>query len=152
MGIKGLNVVLAAFVALSLFGCTTTGSPIRTERVKSIIPGKTTSSDLSGLFGTPTVLEAQSTDTSFALFPEKNDYDMIYFYRYAFSYRYPIFLVVYMGEFGKTKTDRLWVLVNEKTGTVEDYAFKQYERDTIFGRSPMNSATKNDGVESSPAK
>lgn len=80
------------------------------------------------------------------------DGDKIYFYRYSFNYKYPVFLVLYMGEFGKTKTDRLWVLVNEKTGTVVNYAFKQYERDTLFGMSPINSATKNDGVESSTAK
>lgn len=149
---KRSRIALTLFLALSLFGCATTGSPIRTERVQSIIPGKTTSSDLSGLFGTPTVLVEQSTNTSFALFPEMKDGDKIYFYRYSFNYKYPVFLVLYMGEFGKTKTDRLWVLVNEKTGTVVNYAFKQYERDTLFGMSPINSATKNDGVESSTAK
>jgi len=157
---KGPNIFLAVFLAASLLGCVTTGATIRTERVKSIIPGKSTKSDLLDMFGAPAsiaerdeILTLSSTaimgkpfssrfsyrlraDTFFALFPLVDEYHRVYYYYYAVSYTYPVWYVLYFGENGKTKTDRLWVLVNEKTEIVEDYAFKRYEEDTVFGRSP----------------
>ena len=75
-------------------------------------------------------------DTFFALFPPADEYRRVYYYYHAVSYKYPVWYVLYFGENGKAKIDRLWVLVNEQTGIVEDYAFKRYGEDTVFGRSP----------------
>jgi hypothetical protein len=157
---KGPNIFLAALLAALFLGCATTGTAIRTERVKSIVPGKSTKSDLLDMFGAPMtvasrdeILTLSSTaimgkpfsnrfsyrlraDTFFALFPPVDEYRRIYYYYHAVSYKYPVWYVLYFGENGKTKIDRLWVLVNEQTGIVEDYAFKRYGEDTVFGRSP----------------
>ncbi len=157
---KGPNIFFAIFLTALFMGCATTGVPIGTERVKSIIPGTSTKSDVFERFGVPAsiavrdeILTISSTaimgkpfssrfvyrlnaDTFFSLFPPVDEYHRVYYFCYAVSYTYPVWYVLYFGENGKTKTDRLWVLVNEKAGLVEDYAFKRYEEDTIFGRSP----------------
>lgn len=157
---KGPNLFLAVFLTALFLGCATTGAPIRTERVKSIIPGKSTKSDLLDMFGAPASVAAPGetltlsstaimrkpfsnrfsyrlrADTFFALFPPADEYHRVYYFYHAVSYTYPVWYVLYFGENGKTKTDRLWVLVDERTGIVEDYAFKRYGEDTVFGRSP----------------
>ena len=43
-----------------------------------------------------------------------------------------------MNESGEATADRLWVLVNEESGLVEDYAFKKHGEPTFFaGDAPM---------------
>lgn len=157
---KGPNIILAVLLSTLLLGCATTGATIRTERVKSIVPGRSTKGELLDMFGAPEAIASQDetitlsstaimgkpissrfvyslgADTFFALFPPADEYHRVYYFFHAVSYKYPVWYVLYFGENGKTKTDRLWVLVNEKTGLVEDYAFKQYGEDTVFGRSP----------------
>jgi hypothetical protein len=157
---KGPNIFLAVFLTTSLLGCVTTGAAIRTERVKSIIPGKTTKNDLLDMFGAPASVSGRDetltlssaaimgkpfsnrfsyrlrADTFFALFPHADEYRRVYYFFHAVSYTYPVWYILYFGENGKTKTDRLWVLVDEHTGVVEDYAFKRYGEDTVFGRAP----------------
>ncbi len=157
---KGPSAFFAVFLMMFFLGCATTGAPIRAERVKSIIPGKSTKNELLDMFGAPMVIASRDetltlsstaimgkpfsnrfsyrlrADTFFALFPPVDEYHQVFYYYHAISYKYPVWFVLYFGENGKTKTDRLWVLVNEKTGLVEDYAFKQYGEDTVFGRSP----------------
>jgi hypothetical protein len=157
---KGQHVFLASFLTALFLGCAATGAPIRAEQVNSLIPGKSTKSELLDRFGVPASIAARdetlalsspsimgrpfwgrfvyylSSDTFFALFPPADEYHRIYYFYYALSYRYPVWYILYFGENGKTRTDRLWVLVNEKTGIVADYAYKQYGEDTVFGRSP----------------
>jgi hypothetical protein len=157
---KGPNIFIALLLAGSLLGCVTTGTAIRTERVQAIIPGETTKSDLLDMFGAPASVSARDetvtlpstaimgspfsnrfsyrlrADTFFTLFAPADEYHRVYYFFHAVSYTYPVWYVVYFGENGKTKTDRLWVLVDERTGTVEDYAFKRYGEDTVFGRAP----------------
>ena len=152
--------ILAACLVMSIASCAHVGRPIPDKQVQSIIPGKTTKSDLIEMLGSPsemvtrdgtidipTIIAASHSnpypyytvrgDTFFTLFPEANDSDRVYYYHYSVKWDYPpVFLLLYYAEFGKTKSDRLWVLVNEKTGIVQDYAFRQYEKDTVFGRSP----------------
>jgi len=69
------------------------------------------------------------------LFPQAGEYDRVHFFESRISSSYPVPLFVYWGAHYVTKTDRLWALVNEKTGVVEDYAFKQYEQAVVFGSS-----------------
>ncbi len=154
------NIFILVLLMMLLAGCATTGKPIRTEQVQSIIPGKSTKGDLLDMFGVPLAIASRDetltlsspaitgkpfsrqlsyrlrADTFFALFPPADEYYRIYYFYHVVSYTYPVWYVLYFGENGKTKTDRLWVLVNEKTGIVEDYAFKRYGEDTIFGRAP----------------
>ncbi len=157
---KGPTIFLAVFFAASLPGCVTTGTAIRTERVKAIIPGETTKSDLLNMFGAPASVSARDetltlsstaimgkafsnrfsfrlrADTFFALFASADEYHRVYYFFHAVSYTYPVWYILYFGENGKTKTDRLWVMVDEHTGIVENYAFKRYGEDTVFGRAP----------------
>ncbi len=158
---KRQKIFLAALLATSLLGCVATGVPLRTEQVKSIVPGKSTKNDLLDMFGAPASIASRNetltlpspaimkkplsnrfsyklrADTFFTLFPPVDEYHRIYYFYRAVSYTYPVWYILYFGENGKTKTDRLWVLVNEKTGLIEDYAFKRYEEGTIFGRAPQ---------------
>jgi hypothetical protein len=76
------------------------------------------------------------TDTFFALFASAAEHHRIYYFYHAVSYRHPVWYLVYFGEGGHMSTDRLWVLVDEQTGIVEDYAFKEYGEDMLFGRNP----------------
>jgi hypothetical protein len=157
---KGPNIFLALLLASSLLGCVTSGNAIRAERVKSVIPGKTTKSDLLDMFGAPASVSGRDetvtlastaimrkafsnrfsyrlrADTFFALFAPADEYHRVYYFFHAVSYTYPVWYIVYFGENGKTKADRLWVLVDEHTGIVEDYAFKRYGEDMVFGRAP----------------
>lgn len=157
---KGPKIFLTALLTALVAGCVTTGAPIRAERVNSIIPGESTKSDLFDMFGAPAAVASRdetltlsstaimgnpfsysfvyrlSADTLFALFLPVDEYRRVYYFCYAVSYTYPVWYILYFGENGKTRTDRLWALVNEKTGIVEDYAFKRYGENTVFGRSP----------------
>jgi hypothetical protein len=154
-----LHRILAACLVISVAGCAHVGHPIQDKQVKSIIPGKTTKNELIDLLGSPldvvsrdgtinipTIMVASHSnpypsyavrgDTFFTLFPKASDSDTIYYYHYSVKWDYPpVFLLLYFAEFGKTKTDRLWVLVNEKTEIVEDYAYKKYDKNIVFARS-----------------
>ncbi len=163
---KAAKILLALLLTALLAGCVARGAPLSAERVKSIIPGKSTKGDVLGMFGAPVSIAVQNemlavprpasmisafsgtgallpggatyrlgADTFFALFPTATEYHRVYYFYRSVSYRYPVFYLVYFGENGWAKTDRLWVLVEERTGIVEDYAFKKYGQDTVFGRT-----------------
>jgi hypothetical protein len=139
-----------------------TGKQIREEQVKAITPGSTTKSELFERFGAPTAVVVRDevtaitspsawsaplqnrfdysfdANTFFELFPttrESNEYHRVYYYHYVVSSKVGYILILGLYESGKTKTDRLWVLVNEKMGTVEDYAFKKHGEKVLFGMS-----------------
>ncbi len=79
------------------------------------------------------------SDTFFELFAsgrEPGEYYRIYYYDYVVSSKTGYIFVVAFYESGTTETDRLWVLVNEKTGIVEDYVFKKYNQKALFGKTP----------------
>ncbi len=155
---KGQTLILAVPLTMLLMGCMTTGKPISTDMVQTIIPGTSTRDDLLDKFGVPATIASRgeiltlsspanrkkqfeiavnrlNADTFFTLFPPADDHHRIYYFCYMVSYHYPVWYILYVGENGNTKTDRLWVLVDDKTGIVTDYAFKRYEKDTIFGRN-----------------
>ncbi len=78
-------------------------------------------------------------DTFFELFASgggPDEYHRIYYYDYVVSTRTSHMFVVAFYDSGTIETDRLWVLVNEKTGIVEDYVFKKYNRKALYGRNP----------------
>jgi hypothetical protein len=141
-----------------------TGSPIREDQVKMIMVGKTTKNDLFEWFGAPMAAAARNeiavissptiwthapgmmtggsysieSNAFFELFAQEhdlNEYHRIYYFDYTASYRSAYIFVLAFYESGYTKSDRLWVLMNEKTGLVEDFAFKKYGEKVVFGRA-----------------
>jgi hypothetical protein len=145
-----------------------TGQPIGDNQVAAIAPGTTTKYDLLERFGAPaaivargevTVIDAPLTwaapyrtevsgsfggDTVYELFPpagERGDYRRIYCYRHVVSRKMIYFMLLALYERGDTASDLLWVLVNEKTGIVEDYAFRKSGATTVFG-APRRAAPR----------
>lgn len=130
------------------------GVPLLHKTVNQLQAGKTTRAEVLKWFGPPLSIvtkgetltivhgapsrpgsmvaeasyETVQADTFFELFSTKHtitDRDRIYYYQYAVSYKYTVFLLVYMNETANTRSDRLWVLIDEQTGLVEDYVFRK---------------------------
>ena len=137
-----------------------TGQSIGDDRVRAIVPGTTTKGDLLESFGAPAailargevaVVDVPSTwaapdrseysgsfdaDTLYELFPKapgSDEYRRIYYFRHVVSRKTIFFMLVAVYGRGDTTSDRLWVLVDEKTGIVEDYAFRKSGAVTVFG-------------------
>ncbi len=137
-----------------------TGKPISEDNVAATTPGTTTKNELFERLGAPTAIVAGdevtvvatpptwaapyrrgstysfAADTFYELFPaarESGEYRRIYYYHHVASRKMNYFMILAVYESGETKADRLWVLVNEKTGIVEDYAFKKSGATTVFG-------------------
>ncbi len=87
--------------------------------------------------GIPIEYRLQS-DTFFELFAgrELGEYHRIYYYEYVKSSLTGYIFVIAYYESGETETDRLWLLVNEKTGIVEDFVFKKHNEKAFFGPAP----------------
>lgn len=133
-----------------------TGNRISDQQIKTIQPGKTTKQEIIALFGAPMGIAVQGeattvlapteyrygpsgiqhrgsrevqADTLFELFSVRHsytDYDRIYYYYDASSSKIVYWFLFYVYESGNTKVDQLWVLMNEKTGIVEDYVYRQH--------------------------
>ncbi len=72
--------------------------------------------------------EIQS-ETWYALFQVRTDapigdFRRIYYYRYTLDKHSMVPLPFYFREYGDTRVEELWLLVNEKNGIVEDYFFR----------------------------
>jgi hypothetical protein len=131
-----------------------TGEPIKDKQVIMVEPGKTTKKELFEWFGAPMAIAARdeitvipsvtgslggslrrghykiNSDTFFELFSadhELSEYHRVYYYRYAAAKKTGYFAVFAVYEIGKIMIDNLWVLVNEKTGVVEDYVFRKQD-------------------------
>ncbi len=156
---------LIALIPVLFTGCAFSGSAIRPDRVQSLVPGISTKSQLFEKFGVPAIISAKDeimtlsvapvpsgsnpnlgrsavkfrSDTFFTLFPPADEYHRVYYYYRVYTTSYPVWYILYFGTNGKTETDRLWVLVNEKTGLVKDYAYKRYGQDTVFGMPRIGS-------------
>ena len=141
-----LLVVMGAFF---LSGCismsTHSGTPIEQEQLEKIQHGKTTKHEVFEWIGPPMsvasrnemisipapfqwdtkmALGPQSSESWFELFSsgrEFNEYHRVYYFYYARS-KYKYDFMVYKTV--ETDFDKLWLLVNEQTGTVEDYKIK----------------------------
>jgi len=130
------------------------GTRIQTEQLNKIQPGKTTKNEVFEWIGPPIAVLASSefypvpmpfifkekpattrharsfiqSDTFFELFSSQHqfhEYHRVYYFYYAVS-RWTNYSGVFVNvETTKTKFDKLWLLVNEKTGIVEDYKFRK---------------------------
>lgn len=148
---------------MQAYGCpiASPGAGMRLDdhEVRSVEPGKTTKRGLLLRFGAPTTIAGLSeildisvppeepliqdssqyvmeSDALFELFlagHQLNEYHRIYYYHSITRSDFIVGLFVFDYRGRKTKTDRLWVLVNEQTGLVEDYAFKRFGEHTLFG-------------------
>ena len=151
--IKTNSLIIIFSLSLLLSGClipfsASSGTRIETEQLNKIQPGKTTKNEVFEWIGPPMAVLASNefnpvpmpfmwesrvrssiqSDTFFELFSSKyqfHEYHRVYYFYYAVSRK-----TGYIGPFvsvetTKTKFDKLWLLVNEKTGIVEDYKFRK---------------------------
>ena len=129
------------------------GTEIKASRVTKIQPGKTLKREALEWFGAPITISAPGetivipkvstpdkeyrvprrativeSDTYFDLFspgPEITGYHRVYYFHFSESKELMYFLMVATYDQIDTKFDKLWLLINEKTGIVEKYFFKQ---------------------------
>ena len=149
------------------------GRLIPEASVKALRPGVTTKGELFERFGPPAAVLApgetaamfpevgrdlpvrpwgasvrMDADTAFELFPpataEGREYRRIHFFRRSGDDAAILMLIFWIDSDHRTDTDRLWALVDERTRTVEDYAYRKAGGPTVFGRSrfppPVNPA------------
>ncbi len=129
------------------------GTEIKAARVAQIQPGKTLKRDALEWFGAPMTISAQGelvvvpkasvpdkeyrvprrstmveSDTFFELFSpevEFTKYHRVYYFYFSENRNLMYFLFLAKYDEIETKFDKLWLLVNERTGIVEDYFFKE---------------------------
>lgn len=131
----------------------TYGKVIKEDKVKMIQPGKTTKEEIIQWFGIPTIIQKSGekesqekkevaevgimgpfggvvSQPSFDLFSSKHkitDDHRIYVYTFTKS-KGASFNFLFFGSMDTHSfTDKLLVLVNEKTGIAEDYIFRKEE-------------------------
>jgi hypothetical protein len=76
------------------------------------------------------------SDAFFELFlplAEPGSARRIYYHRHVEDESTVWFLLFWVGSTGRTATDRLWTLVDERTGIVEDYAYQKSGEMLVFG-------------------
>ena len=129
------------------------GSEIKAARVAQIQPGKTLKRDALKWFGIPMTISARdevvvvpkasipdneyrvprrptvvNSDTFFDLFTsdvELTKYHRVYYFYFSESRDLTYYLILAKYDEIETKFDKLWLLVDERTGIVEDYFFKE---------------------------
>lgn len=157
--IKTHSLIIIFSLSLLLSGCVqsvSSGTRIQTEQLNKIQPGKTTKNEVFEWIGPPMAVLASNefnpvpmpfmystfahrsiqssiqSDTFFELFSSQHqfhEYHRVYYFYYAVS-TFSEFWMIARFENRKTELDKLWLLVNEKTGIVEDYKFRFYFRPT----------------------
>ena len=129
------------------------GTEIKAARVAQIQPGKTLKRDALEWFGPPMTISARgelvvipkasipdneyrvprrptvvNSDTYFDLFSsevEFTQYHRVYYFYYSESRDLTYYFLVVQYDEIDTRFDKLWLLVDERTGIVEDYFFKE---------------------------
>ena len=145
--ITSLTVILVAGCVPTL--PVVSGPPLPQEAVEKIEPGKTKKAQIFEWFGPPMAIGAKGdrltiptawvggelrpggyyqteADSFFELFSSKHtisDHHRVYYYYRAVSNKRPFFALLVIYETSSVGIDKLWILVNEETGTVEDYVF-----------------------------
>ena len=161
------------------------GVPLPQETVDRLQSGKTTRAEVLEWFGMPLAIAAKGealtiphgpewvgsgaryasyenvdADSFFELFSTKhaiNDRDRIYYYFYTVSSKQAIVLAVYINETVNTRSDRLWVMIDEETGLVEDYAFRKAASPEVAAKTvtaahiaPQSTASPSEPVAAAP--
>lgn len=151
-------------------GASKGGRLIPEASVKALRPGVTTKGELFDRFGPPAAVLAPGETTAlfqegdynvpvrswgtsvradadavFELFPpstaEGAEVRRIHFFRRSEGDTSTLVLVFWNDSGHRTDTDRLWALVDERTRTVTDYAYRKAGGPTVFGlpRPPSTS-------------
>ena len=129
-----------------------TGKKIQEDQLQALRPGETTKKQIFGQFGAPMAIvgkdeivavlsptawtgnhlkignhEEIDSNPFIELFSDHplSEYHRVYYYYSSWSTGTSYFLFVGSHETSKTTIDRLWILINEKTGQMEDYHFKK---------------------------
>jgi hypothetical protein len=130
------------------------GVSLSEARVQRLQPGNTSKHEVLELFGMPLSIAKKGevltvsrgseykaggsgvehaglylvpADTFFELFTPKHrmaEHHRIYYYYDAVSNKHLLMLGVYYRESSSTRSDQLWILINEQTGLVEDFVFR----------------------------
>lgn len=74
----------------------------------------------------PARFESASADTFFELFSDRTTgvQHRVYYFGHTVSTKRTLILLVYINSWTETRSDELWVLVNEQNGVVEDFVFR----------------------------
>jgi len=160
--IKTHSIIIIFSLSLLLSGCYFalwggSGTPIETEQLDKIQPGKTTKNEVFEWIGAPIAVLAKNefnsvpmpltygkqddrsalqsslqssiqSNTFFELFSSQHqfhEYHRVYYFHYAFRIDHYAMGLIVSAQTSKVKFDKLWLLVNEKTGIVEDYKFRK---------------------------
>lgn len=142
---------LAVLITLTLKGCLVVGGTtklddqISEKSVKQITAGKTTKSEILEWFGPPTAIARRGkslaipdadfdgtrtvdSETFFELFSIKHDLteDHIIYYYQSFKVGSTAGIFLFVGsESKKVHSSKIWMLINNNTGIVEDYVYKK---------------------------
>ncbi len=143
------------FLCVLLCGCMIVaskyeaGEPLREEQLEKIQPGKTTRQEILEMFGPPVAVArkgkvmkipspgqrkegSQEIDSEpfFELFStthELTENHIIYYYYYSEETGIGAIVLFTAGAKAKLGVDKLWILVNDETGIVEDYLFREQQ-------------------------
>ena len=131
-----------------------TGEPLDESRINHIRRGETTKHEILESLGPPIAIAVRDetvtiqsptlwiygslkrggyyeiqSDTFFELFSwqhELNDYHRVYYYYSTLSKTVAFVMLLAVYARGWTDIDELWLLVNERTGVVEDYVLRMH--------------------------
>lgn len=132
-------------------------APFKQQTVDAIKPGITTREQVLGWFGIPMSIAAQDEkmyikqpaywlpgpllrpgkieefqpDTFLELFSSRHrlgEQHRVYYFYHSISQGYAVVLGFYINEKIHLDIDKLWVLVNEETGLVEDYVYHPFKK------------------------
>lgn len=154
-----LGIIVAVML---LGGCVMRGESGRildAASLRGLIPEKTGKDDLYTLCGWPSAIILPDDTASLVIVPRTaatplsrgayridtaayyelffrrrtlGEAHQIVYYEHLTSHNFFWMLLILYYNQGEATADRLWVLVNEETGLVEDYAFKKHGAPTIF--------------------
>jgi hypothetical protein len=129
--------------------------PIEKKRVERISPGQTSIREVLTWLGPPAAIARNgktvifpppspgksgslemNSDAFFELFPPGRalrEEEVVYYYdasrKSSLGGLVIMILINFGGQTDRVKVERLWLLVDEKTGTIEDYVYRVADRD-----------------------
>ena len=158
---RAISVWIAGVVfALSLGGCFygreryVAGEPFNGQALRGMEQGELARSDVLRWFGPPVAIARRGTtmtfppprvrpagwidirsDTFFELFPriKGNAEDRIIYYYHAPRLTMNGYFSIFIagGYTRRTTADELWILINERTGRIEDYVLRTAEKEAV---------------------
>ena len=122
-------------------------NPLHEDQIKMILPGKTTKQEILLWFGPPLAIAKKGkvmkipppaggeecpnevrSETFLELFSSKHEltgYHRVYYYHYAEAETEPVYFAYADRAEKKLVITKLWILINQQTGIVEDHIFSR---------------------------